>query len=107
MLGWPGDWLEPEISTPGFDVVISEIAEFKTLRLGFLITIKETLLGVYDKLTNPHMTEMTIQPPQFTHLLDMKPALTWIQFILPEELTQSPLQLATLQIIFGPLGENS
>ena len=35
MLGWPGDWLEPEISTPGFDVVISEIAEFETLRLGF------------------------------------------------------------------------
>jgi len=105
MLGWPGDWLEPEISTPGFDVVISEIAEFETLRLGFLITIKETLLGVYDKLTNPHMTEMAIQPPQFAHHLDMKLALTWIQFILPEEFTQSPLQLATLQETFGPLGE--
>ena len=48
MLGWPGDWFQPEISTPRFDVVISEIAEFETLRLGFLITINETLLGVYD-----------------------------------------------------------
>jgi len=35
----------------------------------------------------------------------MKPALTWIQFILPEDLTHSPLQLATLQDTFGPLGE--
>jgi len=35
MLGWPVEWLKPEISTPGFDVVISEIAEFETLRLGF------------------------------------------------------------------------
>jgi len=105
MLGWPGEWLQPEISTLGFDVVISEIAEFERLRLGFLITIKETLLGVYDKLTNSHMTEMTIQPPQLAHLLDMKSALTWIQFILPEELTHSPLQLGTLQETFGPLGE--
>jgi len=105
MLGWPGEWLQPEISISGFDVVISKIAEFETLRLGFLITIKETLLGVYDKLTNPHMTEMVIQPPQLAHLVDMKPALTWIQFILPEELTHSPLQLATLQDTFGPLGE--
>jgi len=78
MMGWPVGWLQPEISTSGFDVVISEIAEFETLRLGFLITIKETLLGVYDKLTNPHMTEMAIHPPQLAHLLDIKPALTWI-----------------------------
>jgi len=105
MLGWPVEWSQPEISTSGFDVVISEIAEFETLRLGFLITIKETLLGVYDKSTNPRMTEMAIQPPQLAHLLDMKQALTWIQFILPEELTHSPLQLATLQETFGPLGE--
>ena len=51
------------------------------------------------------MTEMAIQPPQLGHLLDMKPTLTLIQFILPEELTHSPLQLATLQETFGPLGE--
>jgi len=35
LLGWPGDRLQPEIFTPGFDVVLSEIAEFETLRLGF------------------------------------------------------------------------
>jgi len=79
MLGWPGDRLQPEISTPGFNVVISEIAEFETLRLGFLITIKETLLGVYDRLTNPHGTATATQLPQLSHFLDMKPALTWIQ----------------------------
>ena len=44
MPGWPVEWLQPEISTPGFDVVISEIAEFETLRPGFLNTIKTTLL---------------------------------------------------------------
>jgi len=103
--GWPVEWLQPEISTPGFDVVISEIAEFETLRLGFLNTIKETLLGVYDKLTNTHMSEMANQPPQLAHLLDMKPALTWVQFMLPEELIHSPLQSATLKETFGPLGE--
>jgi len=107
MLGCPGDRLQPEISTPGFNVGISKIAEFETLRLGFLITIKETLLGVYDRLTNPHETATATQPPQIAHFLDMKPALTWIQFILPEDLTHSPLQLATLQDTFGPLGEIS
>ena len=40
MPGWPVECLQPEISTPEFDVVISEIAEFETLRLGFLIMIK-------------------------------------------------------------------
>jgi len=48
---------------------------------------------------------MVKQPPQLAHLLDMKPALTWVQFILPEELTHSPLQSATLQETFGPLGK--
>jgi len=32
MPGWPEEWLEPETSTPGFDVIISEIAQFVTLR---------------------------------------------------------------------------
>jgi len=105
MLGWPRDRLQPEISTPGCNVGIRAIAEFETLRLGFLITIKETLLGVYDRLTNQHGTATATQLPQLAHFLDMKPALTWIQFILPEDLTHSPLQLATLQDTFGPLGE--
>jgi len=78
MPGWPTEGLQPEISTPGFDVVISEITEFETLRLGFLTAIKEILLGVYDKWTNAHMKERAIQPPQLAHLLDMHPALTWI-----------------------------
>ena len=105
MPDWPGECLQPEISTPGFDVVISEIAEFETLRLGFLSTIKETILTVYDKLTNPNMTESTNHLTQLAHLLDIKPALTWIQYILPEELTHSTLQLATFQTTFGSLGE--
>ena len=62
-------------------MVISEIAEFETLRLGFLITIKETLLGVYDRLTNQHRNATATPPPQLAHLLDMKLALTWIQYI--------------------------
>ena len=105
MPGWSTEGLQPEISTPGFDVVISEIAEFATLRLGFLTAIKEILLGVYDKLTNTHMKERAIQPPQLAHLLDMQPALTWIQFILPIKLVHPPLQSATLKDTFGPLGE--
>jgi len=51
------------------------------------------------------MTEMTNHPPQFARLLNMKPALTWMQYILPEELTHSTLQLANLQATFGSLGE--
>jgi len=105
LLGWPGDRLQPEIFTPGFDVVISEIADFETLRLGFLITIEKTLLGVYYRLTNPHGTATATQLPHLAHFLDMKPALPWIQFILPEDLTHSPLQLATLHDTSGPLGE--
>jgi len=31
-LGWPGDRPQPEISTPGFNVGISEITEFETVR---------------------------------------------------------------------------
>jgi len=30
--GWPEEWLQPETFTPGFDVMISEIAQFETLR---------------------------------------------------------------------------
>jgi len=108
MLDWPGECLQSEISTLGLNLVISEIAEFQTLWLGFLHTIKETILTVYDKLTNPNATELTNHPPQLALLLDMKPALTWIQYNLPEELpeelTHSILQLATLQATFGSLG---
>jgi len=64
MLDWPGECLQSEISTLGLNLVISEIAEFQTLWLGFLHTIKETILTVYDKLTNPNATELTNHPPQ-------------------------------------------
>jgi len=102
---WPEASLQPETSTPGFNLVISEIAEFETLRLGFLHMIKETILTVYDKLTNPNMAEPTNLPPQITLLLDTRPALTWIHYRLQEELTHSIPQLATLQATFGPLGD--
>jgi len=105
MLDWPGECLQSEISTLEFDLVISEIAEFETLRLGFLHTIKETILTVYDKLTNPNMTELTNHLPQLAHLLDIKQALTWIQYKLLEESTHSIIQLATLQATFGSLGD--
>jgi len=67
--------------------------------------IKETILTVYDKLTNPNMAEPTNLPPQITLLLDTKPALTWIHYRLPDELTHSIPQLATLQATFGLLGD--
>ena len=56
-------------------------------------------------MTNPNTTEPTNHPPQLALLLDIKPALTWIQYKLPEELTHSIPQLATLQATFGLLGD--
>ena len=85
--------------------MISEIAEFEILRLGFWHMIKETILTVYDNLTNPNMIESTNLPPQINLLLDTKPTLTWIQYKLPEELTHSIPQLATLQATFGLIGD--
>jgi len=102
---WPGDWLQPEVTTPGFEGTLSEIAEFETRRLGFLTTIKETLLEVHDTLSNPQETAKATHKPRLTHFLDMKPALTWIQFVLPEDLTHSPLQFAALHETFGLLGK--
>jgi len=43
--------------------------------------------------------------PRLTHFLDLKPAFTWIQFVLPEDFTHPPLQLPALHETFGPLGE--
>ena len=101
LLNWPADRLQPDIKLSEDE----ENAEFGTRRLGFLTTIKETLLGVYDRHTNPQGTAKATHMPQLAHFLDMKPALTWNQFILPEDLTHSPLQLVTLHNTFGPLGE--
>jgi len=43
---WPRMYLQPETSTPGFNSVISEIAEFETKRMGFLLMVKETILSI-------------------------------------------------------------
>jgi len=89
----------------GFEGPLSEIAEFETRRLGFLITTKETLLEVYDTLSNPRGTATVTYTPRLAHFLDLKPAVTWIQFVLPEDLTHPPLQLTALHETFGPLGD--
>jgi len=103
--GWPQEWLQPETSTPGFDVFISEIAQFETLRLGFLLTLKNTLLKIYDKFSNTPTTETAEPQPQLAHFLDMRPALKWVQFILLAELTHSSMKSTTLQDTFGPFGK--
>jgi len=102
---WPGDWLQSKVTTPGFEGPLSEIAELETRRLGFLTTIKDTLLEVYDTLSNSWGTVTATYTPRLTHFLDLKPAFTWIQFELPEDFTHPPLQLAALHETFGPLGE--
>ena len=94
--------LQLEATTLGFEGPLSEIAEFETRRLGFLTTTKETLLEVYDTLSNPRGTATATYTPRLAHFLDLKPAVTWIQFVLPEDLTHPPLQLAALHETFGP-----
>ena len=105
LLTWPGDRLQLEVTTPGLEGPLTEIAEFETRRLGFLTTTKETLFEVYDTLSNPRGTATATYTPRLAHFLDLKPAVTWIQFALPEDLTHPPLQLAALHETFGPLGE--
>jgi len=102
---WPKTFLQPETSTPEFNSVISEIAEFETKRMGFLYMVKETILSVYDTLTNPDRLEPNNCPPKLLPLLDTQSALTWIQFELPEGLTLPLLQLPTLQATFGLVGD--
>jgi len=102
---WPEVFLQPETSTPEFDLVISEIAEFETKRMGFLRMVKETILSVYDTLTNPDRIEPNNCLPKLLPLLGTQSALTWIRFELPEGLTPPLLQLPTLQATFGLVGE--
>ena len=54
---WRTVFLQPETSTLEFDLVISEIVEFEIKRMGFLHMVKETILSVYDTLTNPDRIE--------------------------------------------------
>ena len=67
--------------------------------------VKETILSVYDNLTNPDRIEPINYPPKILPLLGTQSALTWIQYELPEELTLPLLQLSTLQATFGLVGD--
>ena len=98
-------FLQPETSTPGFNSVISEIAEFETKRMGFLLMVKETILSIYDTLTNPDRFKPDNRLPKPVPLLGTQSALTWIQFELPEGLTLPLLQLPALQTTFGLVGD--
>ena len=102
---WPGERLQLGVTTLGFEGPLSEIAEFEARPLGFLITTKETLLEVCETLSNPRGIATATCTPRLAHFLDLKPAVTWIQFVLPEDLTHPPLQLAALHETFGPLGD--
>jgi len=98
---WPQEWLQPETCTAGFDVIISKIAQFESQRLGFLLTLKSTLLRIYDKLSNTRPTETAEPQLYLAPFLDMRPPLKWIQFILPAELTHSLLKSTTVHDTFG------
>jgi len=102
---WPGERLQLGATTLGFEGPLSEIAEFETRRLGFLINTKETLLEVYETLSNPRGTVTATYTPRLEHFLDLTPAVTRIQFVLPEILTHPPLQLDALHETLGPLGD--
>jgi len=94
---WPQEWLRPETCTAGFDDIISEIAKFESQRLGFLFTLKNTLLRMHDRLlTRALKPELEEPPPNLTPVLDMKLTLNCLQFILPAKLTYSLLKSTTL-----------
>jgi len=73
---WPKVFLQPEASTLEFNLVISEIAEFETKRLGFLHMVRKTILSVYDTLTNPDRIEPKNCLPKLLPLLGTQLALT-------------------------------
>jgi len=101
LLSWPQEGLRLETCTPGFEDIISEIAQFESQRLGFLFPLNSTLLEIHDKFSST--TKIEIAEPQ-SHLapfLDMRPPLKWWQLILPAELTHSLLKSTTLHDTFG------
>jgi len=102
---WPKMFLQPETSTPEFNSVIDENAEFETKRMCFLHMVKETILSVYDTLTNPNRLKPDNSLLKLVPLLGTQSALTWIQFELPEGLTLRLLQLPALQTTFGLAGD--
>jgi len=101
---WPSMFLQPEISTPGFNSVISEIAKFETKRMGFILMVNETILSIYDTLINPDRKPDNCLPKPVP-LLGSQSALTWIQFELPEGFTLPLQQLSALETTFGLVGD--
>ena len=102
---WPQEWLRPETCTAGFDDIISKIVQFESQRLGFLFTLKRTLLEMYDRLLSTLKPELEEPQPNLAPFLDVRMTLKWVQFILPAELTYSLLKSTTLHDTFGPFGE--
>jgi len=98
------EWLRLETCTAGFEDITSEIAQFESKRLGFLFTLKSTLLEIHDKLSSTQKTEIAEPQPHLAPFLDMRSPLKWGQLILPAELTHSLLKLTTLSDTFGLFG---
>jgi len=76
LLSWPQEWLRLDTHTTGFDDIISEIAQFESQCLGFLLTLKITLLGIYDRLSSTRTIETAEPQPHLAPFLEMRPPLT-------------------------------
>ena len=105
LLSWPQECLRLETCTAGFADIISEIAQFESQRLGFMFTLKSTLLEIYNRLLSTQKLETEKPQPNLAPFLDMRLTLKWVQFILPAEFTYSLLKSTTLHDTFGPFGE--
>jgi len=105
LLTWPAERLHMGATTTRVEGLLGEITEFEARRLCFLITTKETLLEVCETLYNPRGAATATRTPQLVHFLDLKPTVTWIQVVLPEDLTHPRLQVAALHQTLGPLGD--
>jgi len=82
------------------------VEEKKTQRLGFLRTLKEIFLKMHDRLSAyTDVPEIEEQPVQLASFLNMRPQMGWVQYILPPELTFSPLMFVTLHDNPGHFGE--
>jgi len=96
LLSWPQEGLRLETCTPGFEDIISEIAQFESQRLGFLFPLNSTLLEIHDKFSSTPKIENAEPQSHLAPFLDMRPPLKWWQLILPAELTHSLLKSTTL-----------
>jgi len=101
---WPGDRLRRRATTLRIDGPLGELAEFESRRLDFMTAARETLLEVCENLYYPERASTSIHLPQCVHFLDLKQTFTWIQVVLPANLTDPRLQLRTLHQTLGLLG---